>query len=102
MGAGDAEIGEELGDGSRGHRAAAVGVQSELAGGDLFGGGASGDELFGEPVGFAWGDEPADGVAGVHVQDDVEVESVPFVGAGEAGDGPRTTPGSGRRRRARV
>ena len=88
VGAGDAEIGEELGDGSGGHRGAAVGVQGELAGGDCFGGGAGGDEFFGEAVGFAWCDEPADGVAGVDVQDDVEVEPGPFVGAGEFGDVP--------------
>ncbi len=54
MRAGDAEVGEELGDGSGGHRAAAVGVECELVGGDLFGGGARGDELLCETVGFAW------------------------------------------------
>ena len=36
----------------------------------------------------AWGDEPAHGVAGVDVEDDVEVEPGPFVGAGEFGDVP--------------
>ncbi len=88
MGPGDTHVGEELGDGSRCHRAASVGVQGELAVGDVFGGGAGGDEFVGEAVGFAWCDEPTDGVAGVDVQDDVEVEPVPFVGSGEFGDVP--------------
>jgi hypothetical protein len=88
MRSGDAEIGEELGDGSRGHRAAAVGVQGQLFRVMPSAVGAGGDEVFGEAVGFAWGDEPADGVTGPDVEDDVEVEPGPFVGAGELGDVP--------------
>ena len=67
---------------------AAVGVQGELAGGDALVVDGIGDELFGEAGGLAGGDEPGDDVAGVDVEDHVEVEPGPLVGAAELGDVP--------------
>ncbi len=48
VGAADAEEGEQLDHGVRGHRAAPVGVDGELAGRYLMAGDGVGDEFFGE------------------------------------------------------
>ena len=47
-----------------------------------------GDELFGELGRFSGSDEPTHDVAGVDVEDRVELEPGPFVGSGEFGDVP--------------
>src|SRR5581483_8045078 len=83
-----AEIGEQLGDGLGGHGAAAVGVDGELSVADAVVVDGVGDELFGEGGRLAGRDEPGDGVAAVDVEDHVEVEPRPFVGAGQFGDVP--------------
>ena len=78
VGFGDAEIGEQQCGGLGSHRAAAIGMQSELAfRGGMFGGGVL--EQRGEQGGaFPIGDTPADDAPAENVDDDVEIEVGPF------------------------
>ena len=89
VGLGDAEVCEQERDRPGGHRGAAVGVDGELPAADALLRAGAGDELLGQGRGLAGGDHPADGVAGVDVEDDVEVVVRPFRGAVQLGDVPR-------------
>ena len=71
MGLRDPEVGQQQRDRLGGHRGAPVGVNGELAAADALLGAGRLDELLGQGGGLAGGDHPADGVAGVDVQDDV-------------------------------
>ena len=85
---GDAEIGEEERDGFRGHRGASVGVDRQLTGVDVLLGDGVGQEPLGEFLGLPRGHHPADGVAGVDVDDGVQVVVRPLRRAVEFGDVP--------------
>ena len=71
MGFGDAEIGQQEGDGFAAHGGPAVGVDGELVLGNrvLFAGFF--DKCFGQFGAFARGDHPADDVAAEDIEDDV-------------------------------
>ena len=56
-----------------------------------------GDELLGELGRLSRSDQPPNDVAGVDVEDGVELEPGPFVRSGEFGDVPNSRPGWGRR-----
>ncbi len=73
VGAGDAEIDEELCDRFGGHRGALIGVQGQLAGFDVLAGDGGVDELLGELTSLCGGDDPRDDVAGVDVDDDEQL-----------------------------
>ncbi len=88
VGLGDAQVGQQQRDRLGRHGAAAVGVQAELAAGDALLGARLRDELVGQGGGLAGRDHPADRVAAVDVQDDVEVVVGPFGRAVQLGDVP--------------
>src|SRR6202022_1413781 len=86
VGLGDAEAGQQQRDRLGGHRGAPVGVDAQLPAGDALLGAGRGDELLGQGGGLAGGDHPAHGVAGVDVQDHVQVVVGPFRRAVQFGD----------------
>ena len=73
-------------------------MDCELAVIDVFGVDTCCYQFLGQSRCFAWGDKPANDVAGVNIEDDVEVEPLPFVWSGEFGDvpGPNLVWSSGR------
>jgi hypothetical protein len=73
MGAGDAEVLEELGDCLGGHRRPAIGVQCELIAADVVTGERVGDEFLGDLGVLTGFDGPADDVATEDVDDHVAV-----------------------------
>ena len=102
VGLGDAEVGEQEGDGLGGHRAAAVGVHGQRARLDLLLLAGLGDQVLGDVGVLAVLDGPADGVAAEDVEDHVEVEVRPFRGAEQLGDVPGLDLVGARRRAARA
>src|ERR1700682_6353132 len=74
VGAGDAEVLEELGDGFGGHRRAPVGVEGELVAFDAVPGERVGDEGLGDRRVLGFGDGPAHDVAAEDVDYHVAVE----------------------------
>ena len=86
---GDIEVNEERGDGLGSHAGAAIGMERECPGSDVFLRHRVGDELFGEFGGFPISDQPTDDVAAVDVKNHVEMEAGPFGGPLEFGDIPR-------------
>ena len=64
MRAGDAEIGEQQGSGFGLHRSATVGMQGELAGGDIMFGDRVIEQGFEQRSAFSIGDAPGDAAAG--------------------------------------
>ena len=88
MGLGDAEVGQQEGDGFAAHRRAAVGVEGELIRQDDLLFGSFLDELPGEFGSFARRHHPTDDVAAEDVQDHVEIEVGPLYGTTQLGDVP--------------
>src|SRR5450756_695380 len=75
---GDAEIGEQQGSGFGLHRAAAVGMQGELAGGDIMLHDGVVEQGFEQRGAFSIGDAPGDDPAAENIDDDIEMEVAPF------------------------
>ena len=75
---GDAEIGEQQGSGFGLHRAAAIGMQGELAGRDIVLDGGVVEQRFEERGAFRVGDLPGDDPAAENINDDIEIEVPPF------------------------
>ena len=75
---GDAEIGEQQGGGLGLHRAAAVGMQGELAGRDIVLDDGVVEQRFEQRGAFSVGDVPADDPAAENIDDDIEIEVGPF------------------------
>ena len=75
---GDAEIGEQQGSGFGLHRAAAVGMQGELAGGDIMLDDGVVEHGFGQRGAFSVGDAPGDDPAAENINEDIEIEVAPF------------------------
>ena len=67
----------------------AVSVDGQLPAADALLGAGGGDEFFRQGGGLAGGDHPAHGVAGVDVEDDVQVVVRPLSGPMQLGDVPR-------------
>ena len=76
----DAEIGEQQGSGFGLHRAAAVGMQGELAGGDIMLDDGVVEQGFEQRGAFSIGDAPGDDPAAENIDDDIEIEIAPFRG----------------------
>ena len=102
VGLGDAEVGEQERDRLGGHRGAAVGVDGQLVAADALLGAGLADQHLGQGGGLAGGDHPADDVAGVDVQDHVQVVVGPLRRAAQLGDVPRPHLVRARWRPARV
>src|ERR1019366_9343731 len=75
---GDAEIGEQQGSGFGLHRAAAVGMQGELAGDDIMLDDGVVEQGFEQHGAFSIGDAPGDDPAAENIDDDIEMEVAPF------------------------
>ena len=75
---GDAEIGQEKGDGLGGHRGAAIGVDGQLTGLDVLLRAGVLDESSGELRALARRHHPAGDIAAEDIQDDVEVKVGPL------------------------
>ena len=88
MGLGDAEIRHEKGDGLRGHDPPAVGVDGELAGGNLLLANGLLDELLGQFRALPRRDHPADDMAAEDIEDDIEIEVGPLGRTQQFGDVP--------------
>ena len=88
VGLGDVEVDEERGDGLRSHAGAAIGMEREGPGRDVFFLQGIGDELLGEFGGLPMSDQPTDDIAAVDVEDHVEMEAGPFGRALQFGDIP--------------
>ena len=73
VGLGDAEVGEQVGDGFGDHRAAAVGVDGQLVAGDVLSGDRLGEQCLGESGALGAGQHPAGHVAAPDVDDHVQV-----------------------------
>ena len=71
VGLGDLQVDQERGDRLRSHAGAAIGMQREGPWSDVFLLQGVGDELLGEFGGLPMGDQPADDVAAVDVEDGV-------------------------------
>src|ERR1700735_2735737 len=78
MGLGDLQVDQERGDRLGSHAGAAISVQREGPGSDVFFLYGVGDELLGEFCGLTGGDQPPDNVAAVDVEDHVQMEAGPF------------------------
>lgn len=85
---GHAQVGEQEGHGLRGHRGAAIGMDRELARGDLLLGEGLGNQALGKGGLLLMSDHPADDVATEDVEDDVEREVGPFAGTEQFRDIP--------------
>ena len=86
---GDAEIGEHQGGGFGLHRAAAIGMQSELAGRDMMLGDGVIEQGLEQRGAFSVSNAPGDDPAAENIDDDVEIEVAPLRWAHELGDVPR-------------
>ena len=86
---GDAEVGQEKGQGLGLHRGSPIGLQGELSGLDALFGGRLLDQALGQGRAFARGHHPADDVAAEDVENDVEVEVGPLGRPEQFGDVPR-------------
>ena len=75
---GDAEISEDQGGGFGLHRAAAIGMQGELALGDIMLDDGVVEEGFEQRGAFRVGNAPGDDPAAENIDDDIEIEVVPF------------------------
>src|SRR5450759_1441057 len=91
----DPEVGEQQGDRLGRHRAAPVGVQGQLVAADVLLGAGLADQRLGQRRGLPGGDHPADDVAGVDVQDHVQVEVGPLGRAVQFGVGVGPGRGTG-------
>jgi hypothetical protein len=78
MGFGHAQVGKQKGDGLRGHRRPALGVDGQLITGDPLPGAGLADEPLGERGALAMGHHPTDDVPAEDVKHDVEVEVGPL------------------------
>src|SRR5258706_4824669 len=85
----DAEVREHLRNRLADHRWSAIGVDREFAFVDRVLAAGLADQLARELGALAARQHPADGVATEDVEDDVEMEVVPFLGTEELGDVPR-------------
>jgi hypothetical protein len=88
VGLGDIEVNEERGDGLRSHAGAAIGMEREGSGSDVFLLQGVGDELLSEVRGLPMSEQLTDDVAAVDVEDHVEMEAGPFGRALQFGDIP--------------
>jgi hypothetical protein len=88
VGLGDAEVGEQEGDRLGGHGRAAVGMEGQLPGWDRLLGDGFGDQAVGQGGLLAVGDHPANHVAAVDIEDDVQVEVGPLGRSEQFGDVP--------------
>ena len=77
---GDAEIGEHQGGGFGLHRAAAIGMQGELAGRDIMLDDGVVEQWIEQRGAFSIGDAPGDDPAAENIDDDIEIEVAPFRG----------------------
>jgi len=75
---GDAEIGEQQGSGFGLHRAAAVGMQGELAGANIMLDDGVVEQGFEQRGAFSGGDLPGDNPPAENIDDDIEIEVAPF------------------------
>src|SRR5450759_2798888 len=74
----DAEISEHQGSGFGLHRAAAIGMQSKLAWGDIMLDDGVVEQGFEQRGAFRVGDAPGDDPAAENIDDDIEIEVAPF------------------------
>lgn len=88
MGFGDAQVGQEKGNGFGAHGGAAVGVKGELSEGDVLFEGGVADQTFGQLSALPQGHHPAGDIAAEDIEDDIEIEIGPLGGAMEFGDIP--------------
>ncbi len=88
MALGDTQVGHQKGDRLGPHDPAAVGVNGELAGGNLVLADGFLDELLGQFGAFPVRDHPAGNVATEDVEDDVEIEVGPLDRTPQLGDVP--------------
>lgn len=88
VGLGDTEVGQEERHRFGGHRGAVVGVDGQLVGVDVLLGDGVGQEPLGQYGGLVGGEHPPDDVAGVDVDDAVQVEVGPLRGPVELRDVP--------------
>jgi len=88
VGLGDVQIDQQCRDGFGAHAGAAIGVQRQGPGCDVFLLQCLGNEELGERGGFALGNHPSDDVAAEDIEDDVQVEAGPFGRALQLGDVP--------------
>src|SRR5450759_420604 len=91
----DPEVGEQQGDRLGRHRAAPVGVQGQLVAADVLLCAGLADQRLGQRRGLPGGDHPAGDVAGVDVQDHVQVEVGPLGRAVQFGVGVGPGRGTG-------
>src|SRR5450830_1260464 len=84
----DTQVRQELGHGPRAHRASAVGVSGQLAGGDPLLAAGLGDQLRGQGRRLGVGQQPAHDVAAEDVEQDVEVQVGPLLKGQEFRDVP--------------
>jgi len=84
----DAQIGQQESHWFGFHGRAAIGMDGELAGGDVLLQAGMFDESLGQHGAFAVGDHPTDHVAAEDIQDDVEMIGGPFHRAAQLGDVP--------------
>jgi hypothetical protein len=85
---GDAEAGEQEGNGLRHHGGAVVGVKGQLTRPDALAFACLVDERLGEFAGLTFGDHPADDEAREHIEDDVQVKVLALYEGFELGDVP--------------
>ena len=88
VGLGDIEIDEQRGYSLRSHAGAAIGMERESPGRDVFFLHGIGDEVLGEFGGLPMSDQPADDIATVDIEDHVEMEAGPLGRALQFGDVP--------------
>ena len=86
--AADAQEGQQLSDRAGGHRAAAIGMDGELAGQHLVAGHGVGDQFAGELAGLRRCYAPGDDVAAEDVQHHIQVVVLAAAGSLELGDVP--------------
>src|SRR5450830_1723596 len=84
----DTQVRQELGHGPGAHRASAVGVSGQLAGGDPLLAAGLGDQLGGQRRRLGVGQQPAHDVAAEDVEQDVEVQVGPLLKGQELRDVP--------------
>ena len=75
---GDAEIGEHQGGGFGLHRAAAIGMQGELAGRDIMLDDGVVEQRLEQRRAFRVRNMPSDNPAAENINDDIEIEVAPF------------------------